>query len=95
MVGLNKVCRRMGIDYAQALVGFEFHGGAGHAVYDGYIVCEEYKESLIEAWNEQQKELEAREREKFEKRVYGNWKRLIKGLLIRKRLKNQYNFDNW
>lgn len=33
-----------------------------------------------------------RNREKVDKRVYGNWKKLIKGLLIRERLKARYNF---
>lgn len=35
---------------------------------------------------------ERKEREKLEKRVYGNWRKLIKGLLIRERLKARYDF---
>lgn len=30
----------------------------------------------------------------MEKRVYGNWRRLIKGLLIRERLKKRYSFGD-
>jgi len=30
----------------------------------------------------------------LEKRVYGNWRRLIKGLLIRERLKKRYSFGD-
>lgn len=30
----------------------------------------------------------------MEARVYGNWKRLIKGLLIKQRLKNKYGFED-
>lgn len=41
---------------------------------------------------QEQEEAEKREQEKIEKRVYGNWKRLIKGLLIRERLKAKYDF---
>lgn len=33
-----------------------------------------------------------RAKQKVEQRVYGNWKRLIKGLLIRERLKHRYDF---
>lgn len=36
--------------------------------------------------------MERKEIEKIEQRVYGNWKRLIKGLLIRERLKAKYDF---
>lgn len=48
---------------------------------------------MIDAWNREQEEIEKKENEKYEKRVYGNWKKLIKGLLIRQRLKNKYNFE--
>ena len=40
----------------------------------------------------EQEEIEKREQEKIDKRVYGNWKRLIRGLLIRERLKAKYEF---
>lgn len=36
--------------------------------------------------------MERKEIEKVEQRVYGNWKKLIKGLLIRERLKAKYDF---
>lgn len=38
--------------------------------------------------------MERKENEKIEQRVYGNWKRLIKGLLIRERLKAKYDFGD-
>lgn len=40
-----------------------------------------------------QEESERRENEKYEKRVYDNWKKLIKGLLIRRKLQRKYNFN--
>lgn len=36
--------------------------------------------------------MKRKENEKIEQRVYGNWKKLIKGLLIRERLKAKYDF---
>ncbi|XP_055539258.1 DNA repair protein complementing XP-C cells homolog [Wyeomyia smithii] len=92
--GLNRICKKLGIDCAQAVTGFDFHGGSSHPVYDGFVVCEEYKDLVVDAWYQEQEEDEKREREKYEKRVYGNWKKLIKGLLIRRKLQNKYNFDN-
>ncbi|XP_018579675.1 DNA repair protein complementing XP-C cells homolog [Anoplophora glabripennis] len=90
--GLNKVCRKMNIDCASAIVGFDFHGGWSHPMYDGFVVCEEFVDAVVAAWESEQEEIEKKENEKIEKRVYGNWKKLIKGLLIRERLKAKYDF---
>lgn len=57
-------------------------------------MCEEFEETVTEAWYEDQQEQERKEREKREKRVYDNWKKLIKGLMIRARLQRKYNFVN-
>ncbi|XP_032640194.1 DNA repair protein complementing XP-C cells isoform X2 [Chelonoidis abingdonii] len=87
---LHRVARKLDIDCVQAITGFDFHGGYSHPVTDGYIVCEEYKEVLIAAWENEQAEIEKREKEKREKRALGNWKLLAKGLVIRERLKQRY-----
>ncbi|XP_076202538.1 DNA repair protein complementing XP-C cells isoform X2 [Aptenodytes patagonicus] len=88
---LNRLARKLDIDCAQAITGFDFHSGYSHPVTDGYVVCEEYKEVLIAAWENEQAEIEKKEKEKREKRALGNWKLLTKGLLIRERLKQRYS----
>ncbi|XP_075288433.1 DNA repair protein complementing XP-C cells isoform X2 [Opisthocomus hoazin] len=88
---LNRLARKLDIDCAQAITGFDFHGGYSHPVTDGYVVCEEYKEVLTAAWENEQAEIEKKEKEKREKRAVGNWKLLTKGLLIRERLKQRYS----
>ncbi|XP_064523529.1 DNA repair protein complementing XP-C cells [Pseudopipra pipra] len=88
---LNRVARKLNIDCVQAITGFDFHGGYSHPVTDGYVVCEEYKEVLIAAWENEQAEIEKKEKEKREKRALGNWKLLTKGLLIREKLKKRYS----
>ncbi|XP_037827863.1 DNA repair protein complementing XP-C cells homolog isoform X1 [Lucilia sericata] len=90
--GLNRICKKLGIDCANAVVGFDFHQGACHPTYDGFIVCEEFEDQVVAAWHQDQEEQERKEQEKYEARVYGNWKKLIRGLLIRERLKIKYNF---
>ncbi|XP_034479609.1 DNA repair protein complementing XP-C cells homolog [Drosophila innubila] len=90
--GLMRVCKKLNIDCANAVIGFDFHQGACHPMYDGFVVCEEFGEIVTAAWEEDQQEQARKEREKYESRVYGNWKKLIKGLLIRERLKRKYNF---
>uniref|UniRef100_A0A182SGX9 Rad4 beta-hairpin domain-containing protein n=1 Tax=Anopheles maculatus TaxID=74869 RepID=A0A182SGX9_9DIPT len=92
--GLNKVCKRLQIDCAPALTGFEMAKMRMVPVYDGFVVCQEFAEQVVEEWYKEMEKEEVREQEKLEKRVYGNWKRLIKGLLVRRKLQNKYNFDN-
>lgn len=87
---LHRVARKLDIDCAQAVTGFDFHKGYSHPITEGYIVCEEYKDVLLAAWENEQALIEKKEKEKREKRALGNWKLLAKGLLIRERLKLRY-----
>ena len=59
-------------------------------VYDGYVVCEENAEALMDAWNTEQENKLAREEEKREKRVLHNWKRLVKGVMFREKMQTKY-----
>ncbi|XP_023031840.1 DNA repair protein complementing XP-C cells homolog isoform X1 [Drosophila willistoni] len=90
--GLMRICKKLNIDCANAVIGFDFHQGACHPMYDGFVVCEEFEEVVTAAWEEDQEEQSRKAQEKYEARVYGNWKKLIRGLLIRERLKKKYNF---
>lgn len=87
---LHRVARKLGIDCVQAITGFDFHGGYCHPVTDGYVVCEEFRDVLLAAWENEQALIEKKEKEKKEKRALGNWKLLVRGLLIRERLKLRY-----
>ncbi|KAK3925454.1 DNA repair protein complementing XP-C cells-like protein [Frankliniella fusca] len=89
---LSRVAKKLRIDCAPAVVGFDYHSGGCHPTYDGFVVCEEFVDVLMDAWNKEIDESAKRREEKHEKRVYGNWRRLIKGLLIREHLKHRYDF---
>lgn len=89
---LNRVCKKMGVDCAQAVIGFDFHGGSSHPTFDGFVVCEEFADEVIEKWEIDVEEQARKEQEKRDARIYGNWKKLIKGLFIRERLKRKFNF---
>ncbi|XP_071331339.1 DNA repair protein complementing XP-C cells isoform X2 [Trachinotus anak] len=91
---LHRVARKLDLDAAPAVTGFDFHGGYSHAVTDGYIVCEEHEEVLRAAWVEEQELQKQKEKEKREKRAISNWTLLVKGLLIRERLKQRYGKKN-
>lgn len=42
------VAKRLEIDYAPAMVGFEFRNGRAVPVYDGIVVCTEFKDAILE-----------------------------------------------
>lgn len=92
MAGLNRVCGKLKIDCAQAVVGFDFHGGSSHPTFDGFVVCEEFAELVTERWCEDQEEAYRKSKEKQTQRIYDNWKKLVKGLRIRESLQRKYNF---
>ncbi|XP_077519736.1 DNA repair protein complementing XP-C cells homolog [Amblyomma americanum] len=88
--GLARVAAKLNIDCVPAVVGFEGHCRGVHPVFDGWVVCEEFQDTLMAAWEEEQANISNREEEKRLKRVYGNWKKLIKAVLIRERLRTKY-----
>ncbi|XP_052867214.1 DNA repair protein complementing XP-C cells-like [Anopheles cruzii] len=91
--GLSHICRKLRIDYAVAVVGFGIHAGGNHPIFDGVVICEEHKDRLLEAWEQHQVEADHKKQEKKQQRVLNNWVKLVKGLWVRRRLKNKYNFD--
>lgn len=42
------MAKRLEIDYAPAMVGFEFRNGRSTPVYDGIVVCAEFKDIMLE-----------------------------------------------
>lgn len=90
MPNLNRVARKLNIDCVAAVVGFDAHGGFSHAVLDGWVVCEEHRDILVDAYREDEIEAHKRAIEKSKERVLGNWKKLCQGLVIRERLRRKY-----
>ncbi|CAG2229047.1 XPC [Mytilus edulis] len=88
--GLNKVAKKLDIDCVAAMTGWDTHCGYSHPLLDGFVVCEEYKDILLAAWDEDQEIQKQKEIEKREKRVIQNWRLLTKGLLIKEKLKRKY-----
>ena len=42
------VAKKLEIDYAPAMVGFEFRNGRSYPIYDGIVVCSEFKRVILE-----------------------------------------------
>ncbi|XP_069100895.1 DNA repair protein complementing XP-C cells-like [Argopecten irradians] len=91
--GLNKVAKKMGLDCVPAMMGWDTHCGYSHPILEGFVVCEEHKDILLTAWDEDQEIQRQKEAEKKEKRVIANWKLLTKGLLIKDKLKSRFDLQ--
>lgn len=91
--GLARVANKLKIDCVPAVVGFDQSRAGAHPVVEGFVVCEEFKDILIAAWDEEQENAKVRDQSRREKRVLYNWRRLIKGLLIREQLKEKYKME--
>ncbi|TVY57478.1 DNA repair protein rhp41 [Lachnellula cervina] len=82
----SRAARILGIDYADALTGFEFRGRHGTAVLKGIIVASEFREAVEEVIQGFRHE---RDREREEARSLAAlrmWKRFLVGLKIKARV---------
>lgn len=74
----------LGVDYAPALTGFDWRGRKGTAVYNGVVVPAEAEEgvrAVIDGFEDLEVMLEE---EKRSKRALATWRRLLRGMRIRK-----------
>nr|AER00320.2 xeroderma pigmentosum group C [Hydra vulgaris] len=94
MANMQKIARKLKVDHAPAMMGWDFHGGFSHPVFEGIVVAKEHEDLLLDAWRREEELLEKKEKEKREKVIYENWKTLIKGLLIQNKLKLKYKFED-
>lgn len=86
--GAWKVARHIGIDYADACIGFSFHGGRALPAIHGIVITDanfqifqsEYENKLIESLRSDAADLE--------KQISQKWVKIIKNALIARRLKN-------
>lgn len=82
----SRAARILGIDYSDALTGFEFRGRHGTAVLKGIVVAAEYREAVeavIEGFRDEQARVEEQMRSYTALRM---WKRLLVGLRIKERV---------
>ncbi|KAI6647545.1 DNA repair protein complementing XP-C cells-like [Oopsacas minuta] len=92
--GAAIVARKLGIDYALAMVGWEFHGIACHPVFRGVVVATENEGVLLEAWREGKEEKREKEKVVREKKVFERWRRVIRSALIKQRVDKKYKFTD-
>ncbi|KAJ1809588.1 hypothetical protein LPJ75_004359, partial [Coemansia sp. RSA 2598] len=82
-VHAKRVCGVLGIDAADALVGFSYRRGAATPTLLGVVVPEESLELLNDALQNDELFQQEKAREAAEARCVSNWRRLLKALRVR------------
>ncbi|KAL2132449.1 hypothetical protein VTI74DRAFT_3786 [Chaetomium olivicolor] len=88
--GAMRVAKRLGIDYAEAVVGFEFGHRMAVPVIQGVVVAEEHYERVMEELARDEAEKKRKEDEKRRKAALAMWRRMLMGLRIVERIRKDY-----
>ncbi|XP_022759202.1 DNA repair protein RAD4 isoform X2 [Durio zibethinus] len=84
------VAKRLEIDYAPAMVGFEFRNGRAAPVFDGIVVCTEFKDAILEAYAEEEERRVAEEKKRKEAQAISRWYQLLSSIITRQKLNSYY-----
>lgn len=85
-----KVCKRLKIDYAEAVVDFEFGHRMAVPVIQGVVIAEEYHDEVMAELQKDEAERRRKEDEKRRKAALGQWRKFIMGLRIVERIRQEY-----
>ena len=88
--GAMRVAKRLGIDFAEAVVDFEFGHRMAVPVIQGVVVAEEHREKVMEELARDEAEKKRKEDEKRRKVALGMWRKFVMGLRIVERIRLDY-----
>ncbi|KAJ4154075.1 hypothetical protein LMH87_010538 [Akanthomyces muscarius] len=88
--GTVRVCKKLGINYAEAVVGFEFGHRMAVPVIQGVVIAEENHDMVMEQLQQDEAERARKEDEKRRKAALGQWRKFIMGMRIVQRIRQEY-----
>ncbi|KAH7319857.1 hypothetical protein B0I35DRAFT_408602 [Stachybotrys elegans] len=88
--GAMRVCKRLQIDYAEAVVDFEFGHRMAVPVIQGVVIAEEYHDRVMEELEKDEAEKRRKEDEKRRKVALGHWRKFLMGMRIVERIRQEY-----
>ena len=91
--GTVRVCKKLGIDFAEAVTGFEFGNKRAVPVCDGVVVAIENEDAVIDLWQTEEEQKKARADGKREKAALAMWRKFLMGLRIVERVRDEYGED--
>ncbi|MCJ1335554.1 hypothetical protein MMC09_000826 [Bachmanniomyces sp. S44760] len=87
------ICKKLGVDYAEAVTGFEFGNKRAVPVIEGVVVAAENEQSVIDAWEKDEEERRIKAEGKREKIALMTWRKFLMGLRIVERVREEYGGD--
>ena len=87
------ICKKLGIDYAEAVTGFEFGNKMAVPVITGIVIASQHEDLVIDQWEKDEKERKIKEEGKREKMALGTWRKWLMGLRIIQRVREEYGGD--
>ena len=54
MPRLGPICKKLGVDYAPAMTGFDIRGGRSVPTIEGVVICKEDEATVLEAYLEEE-----------------------------------------
>ncbi|CAK7245458.1 MAG: hypothetical protein STHCBS139747_007040 [Sporothrix thermara] len=88
--GAMRVCKKMQIDFAEAVVDFEFGHRMAVPVIQGVVIAEEHHDAVMEALAKDEAERSLKADEKRRNAAMGMWRKMLMGLRIVERIKQDY-----
>ncbi|GAB2299112.1 hypothetical protein Dimus_033184 [Dionaea muscipula] len=87
---LVPVAKKLGIDFAPAMVGFEFRSGRSLPVFEGIVICSEFKDAILAAYAEEEVRREEEGKRRDERLAISQWYQLLSSMVTRQKLINSY-----
>ncbi|KAJ3530254.1 hypothetical protein NM208_g9406 [Fusarium decemcellulare] len=88
--GAMRVCKRVQIDYAEAVVDFEFGHRMAVPVIQGVVIAQENYDMVMEELEKDEAERVRKEDEKRRKAALAQWRRFLMGMRIAERIRQEY-----
>ncbi|KAI6830259.1 Rad4-domain-containing protein [Hortaea werneckii] len=88
--GSAKLCRKLGIDYAEACTGFEFGKQRAVPVLTGVVVAKDNEGMVRDAWRAEQEEVRRKEDTKRTGLALQWWRKMLLGLRVLERMRVEY-----
>ena len=85
-----RAAKTLGVDYADAVTGFDFKGRQGTAVINGIVAAAEYREALVEVIRAMEHEQAEAEQAKRTQLALQMWRSFMTVLRIREKIDKEY-----
>ena len=89
-----QICKRLDIDFAEAVTGFEFGNRMAVPVITGVVVAEEHYDTIMEQWEKDEAERVRKEDEKRRDLVIKTWRKMLMSMRVVKRVREDYGGED-